>query len=396
MSEYHKKYKTFKAAFVVFHKDPVSFKKIFKDKRPTNLEKKLLKVLELIKHTKTNEALMTLESMNPSCIFLKGIKLFLEGFCHLGGTNALKAVQFLSESIQCFESVDEEYFIFYPEYCLALCYGNLNDIPKMKVLITKLEKHKPQNLWQEVTLLRTISYYYAQSGKYKKALKIINEAFEYQGGEFEIQMLSLITVKFIILFKLEDYNQCRELLVDYKKYRSYRVSCNFKYMKGLLDNYLDDTSIYLYDSDFIDNPDLLEEANVIRYLNSGEMDLAQTYWSLLMKRNPNVYLKDFQFAGDRCLFSACLKKNYKASQCLNSSTIDFDNLKGSVEEKLLYILEHSSKPLSKIDLVQHLWGVEMDAKSSSRFNVLLSRVKKKHEISVKANKGSYVLIKKAA
>lgn len=391
MNKFYQNHKTFILALETFSEDLPKFKRFFTDRRLTIAEKKMLKSKVSIRNSHFKEALEILNftTSNP---FLKAHQLFLQGTTYNNAAQSHKAIALLKESYIRFIKLDDKRMAFNPLYALIITLMNQKNATQMEFYIKEMKKISPINKFRLSCLYRCESLYFSLINKNSKALEKINMALAIKSKKLETRMAFYLVAKFVILFKLNRYHECEEVLVEYKNTKGFVHSANYNFMKTLLSHFMYDSPIYAYQKHFQDASELEFQVNTIKELSIGELEIAKIWWSKLQNINHLLYGKDFQYNGDFGLFSACLAKHLGHN---TEKTLSFklEKFKGTNQQRLLHILKNATKTHTKEELIAMIWDEEYSEETSARFNKLLSRTKKKYSLDVRVRKGSYRLQK---
>lgn len=391
MSKYNVNHKTFIKALETFSVNLPKFKRFFTDRRLTHAEKNILKAKVSIRNSNFTEALEYLKftSSNP---FIKAHQLFLQGTAYNNAAMSHEAIPLLKASYIAFIKIDHKQLAFNPLYALVITLMNQKNPTQMEFYLNEMRKMSHTAPFRQACLYRCEALYYSLINQDNKALEKINLALSLKSKKLETRKAFFLVGKFVILFKLKRCHECEEVLNEYKNTKGFVHSANYNFMKILLAHFLHDSPIYAYKKHFKDSHELEYQVNTIKELSIGEIELAKIWWSKLKEINPVLYKEDFQYSGDYGLFSACLAKHLSHN---TEKTLSFNIQKfmGTNQERLLHILQTATKTHTKEELIRMIWDEEYTEESSSRFNKLLSRTKKKYGLDVRVRKGSYRLFK---
>lgn len=389
MNKHHQNHKTFILALNIFSENLPKYKRFFTDRRLTVAEKSMLKAKVSIRNSNFKEALEFL-SFTTSNPFLKGHQLFLQGTVYNNAAESHEAVPLLKEAYLKFLKIDDKNMAFNPLYALIITLVNQKNSTQVEFYIKEMKKMQLTNKFRQSCLLRCESLYYSLIEENNKALEKINKAISIKSKKLENRMAFFLVAKFVILFKLHRYQECEQVLKDYKVTKGFVHSANFNFMKILLAHFMHDSPIYAYKKHFKDAVELEYQVNTVKELSVGETELAKVWWSKLQELNKFLYSNDFQYKGDYGLFSACLAKHLSHN---TEKTLSFnlEKFRGSNQERLVHILKNATKTHTKEELIAMIWDEEYTEEASARFNKLLSRTKKKYALDVRVRKGSYRL-----
>lgn len=391
MNKYHQDHKTFLAAIDCFTDNMQKFKRYYNDKRLTQAEKAMLKSKVELRKGNFQKALELLEftTTNP---FLKAYQLYYQGNLLNNAAKSHEAIPLLKESYLRFMKLEDKVKAYFPLYALIITLINQRNATQVEFYLKELGKMHLNDPYQQSSFLRAKALYFSLLEDNETALKYINKALAIKSSKLETRMAFFLVAKFVIYFKLHRYNECEQILADYKDVNGFADSANYNFMRIMLSHFLHDAPIYAYPKHFKGVAELEYQVNTIKHLSVAETDLAKIYWAKLQDINPALYREGFVYTGDYGLFGACLAKHQRKNE---NKTLSFnlDELKGSTQERLYSILMNSSKTHSKEELIKLIWDEEYTLENSQRFNKLLSRVKKKYGLEVRVRKGSYRLIK---
>jgi len=368
---YKTAHKTFIAALESFASNKQKFKRYYNDKRLTVQEKNILKAKISIRNFKIEEGLEFLD-FTPMNDYIKAHQLYIKGVLHNNKTDFSSSAPILKTSYLLFKSLNDDQYSFSALYSLILTFFNLKFSDQMDFYLKEMNKMSRKTKFQKSCYLRCKSLYFSLINEDVKALEYINQSLEDDSIQMKDQRAMFLITKFVAHFKLHQHEKCGEVLKEYNSSKGFISSANYNFMKKMLDHFVNDTPLYAYEKHFRDAPELKYQTNVIKHLSCAENDLAQNYWEKLQIINPSLYKETFQFTGDYCLFSACLNKHLNKE---TSSLSGIQEFRGTTQEKLVFFLESSERPLSKEELIDYLWAEDWTPGSSARLNTLMSRTK---------------------
>src|SRR5690606_26286845 len=128
----------------------------------------------------------------------------------------------------------------------------------------------------------------------------------------------------------------------------------YQYSLKLLEYLTKGKRIYLYDRDFVAGDDLYIMIKTISFLDEGKLSLAEECWKKLSLLSPDTYLENFEYKGDKCLFSLCLDK---CLQKTNPNEIVL-NENYSAQEKAFveFFRKYNFLPQLKEELFEGIYG----------------------------------------
>lgn len=367
--------------------------KLLKDNRLTVLEKKILKGWINIRKCKFEEIIADIESMSKAPDqLIEAQKELLLGIAYINKSESQKALDHLQKSLDFhapFKLPRQEFIILTN---LFYAYFNLKNKMGMEDTINQLKAgHYQKN--GEILLINRINFgYLAYIGNYGEAEEILEE-IEKSPLLKENQLLYHLISKFDFFVKIDNYQGCQQILAQIKKAKDYHIGANYKFMSLLLDHFISNKSLYVYERDFAGHPILWNQIAVIKNLEEKNIELAKKHWNYLRTISPQTYKSDFAYEGDKCLFSRCLEKNLMEKTVVQLPTQQHLTKK---EDLLIHLLE-TQGAISKEELYYQLWGeYAPDKLSFNKLERMISTIRKNHPHNIKFKKGTYFLEKKAA
>lgn len=383
--------KTFLYALEIICKDHKKAKSYLNDKRLTVSEKKVIESFFLIKKGDNQQAINFLKEIKSNDPVVDSqINLFL-GIAY----NNSGQFNFAEDKLKCayayLEDTSYSQLKFICLNSLFLLYFNQQSLSLMKVTLDEMKKNIC-NDESQLSYYRAQFNYYSRSGDIKKASSVLAKINESKNQMSEPQSISFLIDRFMFMIKLDQFDQAQLILEELKFKRSFNSTANFNFMKILLNNLVNDQPIYLNKSDYEESEFLYQQLLVVKSLEESNFSEAQKSWEWLMQHGPHIYLSDFNYKGDKCLFSLCLDK-FKS----RLSQVKIENHfkpNFSLEDKLIALLDNTSIPLSKDYIYKALWGREAQEKGDyNKLSQLISAVKIKNHLEIKFKKGCYQLIK---
>ena len=163
-------------------------------------------------------------------------------------------------------------------------------------------------------------------------------------------------------------------------------------MKILLQYFDKEATLYVYERDFIDTPELFEQISVIKAISEDDISKAKLHWNILNIFNPSSYGENFQFKGPKGLFSITLQKALSKTS-LNKNLVSI--VGKTKEEKIIELLKRNQGPLSKETIYEFIYGAKPGLKSDYiKLSTLISTARKKFKVEIQTRKGCYLLITK--
>jgi tetratricopeptide (TPR) repeat protein len=388
----------FLEALDVYSYDIEKFKRLIKKSELSIFERKILGLHLKIRENKLNDVFVALDKFHSENVFLMAQKFLLLGLACNNQGEPKKAIGYFKESIKWYEKIDENQQVFFAIFNLVLALENLGKVSEMSKYVSMLEKIPQINPIMQISYLRALAAQYDLQRNYKRAMYALDEAFDLTLVNKKIAHYQsfLLVDKFILLFKMGKYVECERLLNDYNDIRIFRVSANYNFMKILLSNFLHGTPVYFEKSDFANVPLLHAQISFIKALASFDRGGMSRWWNELVEINPLVYLEGFKYKGEVCLFSKCVEKykaNLKVGKVMTEKLLDLTNFKGSVQDKLIYILRNQESPIGRKELIGMLWeGEQYCLQMENRLDALIYRVRKSLKLNIKKEKHFYKLV----
>lgn len=386
--------KAFNLALQEINLQPEKVKKWLNDKRMTLLEKKIIEGHLLIRNNSNTEVVQAFSNVTDSHIeFVNAHKHLLLGIASNNLSHFENAKRHLEKAAALFLTLDPGHYLFSSHFYLFMLYSNLNDLPRMKQALDGMNSVKEKSRILKIRLMRCQFIYADESNDVNGAREWIKSISVIQEEMTEADLIAHLVSEFMFYAKLKEYDQAREILNQMKSHRKYHLTENFNFSRKLLDHLTLNAPIYAYDKDFKDVPILLHQLKVIQAMEANDPQEAKKYWGLLQKNYPQIYLDNFEYSGQKCLFSHCLEK-HKAIKNPTRSIVDTQE--GSKPETFLALLRASEAPLSSGYVYEVLWGAPPEQKEDlKRLTRLVSRVRAKYGVEIQSRKGNYFLEEKS-
>lgn len=386
------KQKQFYKTLLEFNRSPQKAKECLQDKRLTFIEKKILEGHLLVRNNKNAEVVELLKGLASSeHLFVEAQKKLLLGIALNNLSYFKESKSYLNESAEAFQELLMPDCLFLACFNLFLVHLNLADSQEMKQTLNLLEKIPLEDGVQRLRLLRCRFEYHAMVDDQENAKKNLKELDQKRSCLPENDAISFLVSAFMFHVKLEEFTKCQKLLVEMKKHRKYHLTENYNFMKKLLDHYVHNDPIYAYDHDFQQIPILFHQLKVIQQLEEGNDTSAREYWKLLQDVSPGTYLDEFQYRGEKCLFSLCLEKHLQVKK---DDVVVEISAEASKLDILIHVLTVMKAPVLKEHLYQHLWGaLPLDKDDLKKLTKLVSRARSERNIEIKTRKGTYYIEK---
>lgn len=389
------KCKAFDKILKDFNFHPHKVKNWLNDNRMSLLEKKIIEGHMLVRNNQNLEVINLITNLPKSeHEFVNAHKNLLLGIAHNNLTHFEEAQLFLKDAIYALQNLELNYYLFIAYFNQFMVFANINSLNEMRKTLALMEQTPREIRLLEIRLLRCQFMYAEKSGDIKGAKKLAHKISFLKPDMVESDLIAQLVSEFIFYIKTDEHENAREVLIQMKQHRKFNLSENYNFMKTLLDNLMKNTPVYAYEADFQAIPMLYHQLKVIQAFEAHDISVAKTYWNLLQEKFPNIYLDDFHYAGNKCLFSKCLDK-YTSSSEADLKT-PFAN-EGSLSDKLVAILKQSPVPLSKNYLYEILWGEEpVDKDDLGRLASQVKRIRAKYGIDIQSRKGTYFIVQKKA
>jgi tetratricopeptide (TPR) repeat protein len=374
----------------MINKNPTKAKSFFKDKRINQSEKIILKCFYHLRDNKFDKAeveLVSISKMDDPVV--EAIRLQLLGIVYNNISHFNEAEKCFLSTLDLLRGKELTYFEMVSLYNLFVIAYNEKDDHKMKRFITLMNKTPQNTIPEQLMFLRSKLDFYTFHSKFNIAHKVIIEIESKKDSFAECDFASYLLDKMTLFIKQENFFQAIRTLEEMKKYRKYTLSENYRFLKLLLENVVDNQPIYFSDFHFSRIPLLLYQMKTIRSFEENDLDSANKYWNKLNSISSSVYADNFEYKGDKCLFSIALKKYLDRLQEQKFNIPDgisqhtkivsiLSQAKTPVKKDLLFELVYNKKPITK-DEYQTL------AKA-------IHRLKKKQGLKIQFIKGCYSLI----
>lgn len=376
----------------MYHPDRAT--KWLQDKRLTTHEKKIMQGHLLIRDNKNTQAVKELQDLSQSDVdFINYHRDLLLGIAHNNLGQFAVAEKFLQSAIEGFREIKNHYHLFTALYNLLNLLSNIGRVPEMKSVLKEMEKNRPEGQLAEIRLLRCQFICAFDASEIENAQIINAQISKYKPKMSENDLISHLVCEFMFQVKIEALTDAQNTLEQMKKHRKFMLTENFNFMKRLLAYLMSDTTIYAYEREFSSAPLLFHQIKVIENLQAKDETSAKTHWSELQKIAPEVHRGEFQYAGEKCLFSLCLEKSKQTSAKVVIARNDIKGTKTKIAYEILMNLE---APIKNSHLFELIWGEAPETKEDlSRLAKLLSKTRDLYQIEIISRKGTYFVDKLA-
>jgi tetratricopeptide (TPR) repeat protein len=392
MSKIAHGHKTFIAALKQVHQSNTYLKRYFNDKRLSYGEKQILLAWMTLKKSDFFEVVEILDSITSTKYLLVKVQQnLLYGIVYNNLGEFDKALQYFKQAISFLEVQDYPEVTFTVYFNLFITATNAGEPKTMQAALGQLEQLKPTAIHQKLALKESQFTYYSYIESYAKAEEYLIAIEQNMEQMTAANKLSFLISKFIFLVNINNMNQAMHTLEKLKKFRAFKLSSNYIFMKTLIDQLVDDKPIYLYEYQFKDGPLLFKQVQVIKYLSEGDITLAKETWRQLAEMNPKHYQDKFCYLGEKGLFSRCL---LKYQDKIHHKVAKIDHSKSKTELIIEY-LSNANAPLNKELLFELVWGRNVNSKDDLKIlSALISKIKSRHNVNITYKNNSYSLSKK--
>lgn len=381
------KAKTFIAALNNFHQSQKKNKRVFNDKRLTQLEKNIFQCKIWLSDSKFDLIIETLEDASPSGDpIIDSQKEIILGTALNNKCDAANAIKHLKKAIHLLETHHgPARQIFSAYYNLYNCYYNLKNVKGMEQTLSCIKLNAETTINEELIYYSCQFTFYSFTGNHHKAQELLQKLQSHKKHMTDYQKTIYFLDKFDYYFKIDHFSECYKTLEEMRKNKKFHIGANYKFMKGLLDHLTLNSPLYLYEKDFKEFPILLNQVQTLKCLEENNRDRAKNFWNFLQNTSPAVYQPDFKFQGDKCLFSECLKKYQNQKEVL------FIPQQSNKLDLLLFLL-NSSSSMSKEDIFEKVYGVPFSGKDDlKKLAQLIYKLKETRDVEIKSRKGCYIL-----
>lgn len=385
--------KTFLKAFVLASLDAAKAKQFLNDHRLTNAEKKILDGYLKLRTSEFKWIEEQLESISTQVSFVNSIGHLVIGIAKNNSGKADQAIHYLDKALTELRECGVPEIHFLCVYNLFVANHNLCLVEAMTKLYDEslhFQFKRGSAYW--IRQQRLSFSYHSFNSNYEEALILLSSIAAHESTMDEFQRLAWTVDKIRFNASLQKYNECYLELEKLKSMRNFYLSEDYKFIKATLNFLSQDSPLYLYERDFNKIPLLSLQVQVLLCLESQNLREAHKAWSELQKFSPHVYVEDFQYYGEVCLFSLCVQK-FLRKQRLSQVSIELNSSALlTKEEKLFQVLKQYPDGISKTQLYEYIWGQSPETKNDlKKLSKLVERVKLKFAVEVQTRKGNYIL-----
>lgn len=275
---------------------------------------------------------------------------------------------------------------------MITAYSNQKDVKSMEKYVHLIDEYQTDSDYIKLLIAQAKIVSLVVSDKIDEASKALDEVLTQKSKFLKAFLPSFLIMSFSLRLKQREFAECFSILEKYKKTTGFVVRVNYMYMKSMLNHLVKGKPLYTYESEFEHHPELLHQLEVIKALSRGDIDLAKKYWAILSKHNPKVYLQDFKFNGDFCLFSFGLEKYAGYVNDTSFNPIELNSIESPLD-RLSFIFENRIRPIAKDLLIKLIWNDDVSQSSSARLRKLVSRYNQKSPVKLVSHQETYRLEK---
>ena len=377
------------------HNDIRKYKYWMENTDFSNAEKKLLRAFYHYKKNKKKECLELIKSKLSDNSFLEGIRYYLIGLTYNQFGHFIYAIENLNQSIKLFEDCEEENFIVNPLSVLALAYCNRREELNMAAVLDKLLTLNPKTPQRRLQIQYAEFSYFYLSNQFPKAKLKYRKLEDENLPEFDSYRPYFMIILFMFNVREKNYPECYRIMDKYSALSGHVVKVNYIYNKTLLDFIVHDSPLYIYARDYDETPELHHQLEVIKALQSGDLDRANLFWAKLAKHNPDLYMENFVSKNEDSLFTQALKKLRSKGLELSFDPEELKKLPTKLM-KLDYILINSSIPVSHARLLELIYAEKVSDLSKSKLRRLIADYSKIYGHKIKSFQATYQIKKKVS
>ncbi len=359
------------------------------DHRLTHNERLIIQAYLLFRDGKYESLISEIENIEifePEVLAQKNLLLGL-AFTNLTQYNY--AQEFYTKAKEQFKSLKLSYY-----YTLTL-------INQFYMALIRFDKDQIDKIGQEILdvdiktyerperILRCLYHYYRINKDKKKSMRIHHLLEKRYESFSEPDKLNFLHDDFQKALLEKNYPQCHEVLNKLKTLKKYYSPENFKFMSKILASIEFKAPIYYQKEDFKRMPFLEEQIECLRSIEEGNIRKAQNHWHNLSIKMQNVFLKDFHFNGDDCLFKIALQRLLKNIPSEDKS-FNLENL--SVKDKIFTILSGYQTAVPQDLLFELVWGrPPKDKNDYQMISKALYKLKMEKNLTIEFHKKCYLL-----
>lgn len=374
---------------LIYH--PERSKKWMRDKLLGSLEKKILQGHLLIRDNKSSYVVEEIKKIPDADVdFLDGHKNLLLGIAYNNMGKYSDSEDYLLRAIKTFRSLKTDYHLFTSLFNWLNVLSNVGRFAEMKEVLNEMEELNPAEKLAQVRLLRSRFIYACDMDEVDRARELLEVIHSIRSDISEYDFAAHLICEFMFFIKVEEFMNAQKTLEEIRGCRKFMASENYHFMKRLLLHLMNDDTIYVYEREFPNLSILFHQMKVIENLQANDLIQAGTHWKELQRMFPYQYKNSFDYQGDKNLFSLCLKKHLSGLQT-NAPSKKYTE--SSKYQAAFDILQDSATPIRSNDLYRILYGKDVQSKYDlSKLAILISKVRKTHQVKILSRKGSYQLV----
>lgn len=386
MTSDEKKY--FQETFEIARENIEKFKRRLKSSKFNREQRKVLEAFFFYQKRNKEEVFKRIRNTQMQDPYLEATRNYVLGlaFNHFG--NYSFAIEKLTLAVEQYELLGEKESTFYPIVFLVLAYANKKDIKNLEKYSKQMYKYVPKTEHQQMSQVHAQIVFLVTVDKHEEASVALEKALEMNNFYLKDYKPGLLILKFMLALKNKEYDQCHDVLIEYKKTNGFAVRANYLYMKSLFNHLFNGSPLYVYENELEDCLELREHLEVIKALSRSDEKRALHFWQKLEKHNPSLYGENFRFNGDFCLFSIALEK-YRKNILIDLDLNLIDDEKLSPYEKLEIIFQNESITVSKEKLIEMLWCEEPSELTMARLRKLISRFNRQKNTRIVSYQDTY-------
>ncbi len=382
--------KTFLEALKLVHSNPKKAKTFLNDKRLTLAEKKILNGWFQLKNCLHNQIIEDIGTLVVESELVESQKILILGLTYNNMGELNQASSYLHKAIELIEKhplPEHQFICVYNLFIISYNLSNEEDMINALNLMDVLSS-TGLNDRQTICHLQSKFNYSTFKNEFHKASVFLEELEFKKSTMSDPVIMSHLISKFQFFLKQNLFDDCEKTMEEMKKYRLFRHSPNFIFMRLSLDHLMHNGPLYFYEKDFKDSKLLFHQLKVIKSLEESNFKEAEKYWDILSKTDPVIYQENFVYNGQVNLFSLCLSK-YKVQKQTFDVTPDLSKNKS---EAIIMLLQKTSYPIPKEELFECLWGRKpMDQSDEDKLKNLIYYVRKNKCLEITFRKGCYSL-----
>ncbi len=383
--------KTFLEALKLVHSNPKKAKTFLQDKRLSLAEKKILNSWFHLKNCLHSEIIKEIENLAVDSELVESQKILILGLTYNNMGELNQASVLLHKAFELIEKhplPEHQFICLYNLFIISYNLGHEKDmfstLDLMDVLATA-----GLNERQAICHLQSKFNYLTFKNQFEEASHYLEELELKKAEMTDPVIMSHLISKFQYFLKQSLFDYCEATMQEMKKYRLFRHTPNFIFMRLSLDHIIYNRPLYFYEKDFKDSKLLFHQLKVIKSFEESNFQEAEKYWRILSKTDSNIYQDNFVYKGQVNLFSLCLSK-YKIQKQQSAPMPELSNKNKS--EAIVKILQSRSYPIPKEELFEALWGRKpVDQTDDDKLKNLIYYVRKNKGLVIGFRKGCYSL-----